>query len=233
MSTPTTVHAASHTLTLLPQRAVWWAAARTLLVADVHLGKGAAFRALGQPVPRGSSAANLEVLSHLIASHRAERLLVLGDWWHSREGLSAPLRERITTWRAAHASLDVGVVVGNHDQPIQATLAELGLTPLQEPFFAAPDLTLWHDVKANDAASDAFHLSGHIHPAVRVPLGAGGSVRAPCFVWTPQHLLLPAFGQLTGHHTLRADDVRLQGARVFVPDAATGRTLEVTRLLSP
>ena len=43
-------------LHLLPERAVWWPAAGLLLVADVHLGKAATFRRLGQPVPAGTTA---------------------------------------------------------------------------------------------------------------------------------------------------------------------------------
>ena len=48
-------------LWLLPQRAVWWPAARTAFVADVHFGKAATFRRAGQPVPHGTTAANLRI----------------------------------------------------------------------------------------------------------------------------------------------------------------------------
>ena len=56
------VEAAGATLWLLPSGAVWWPAAQTLFAADLHLGKGAAFRAQGQPVPAGSSAQTLAQL---------------------------------------------------------------------------------------------------------------------------------------------------------------------------
>jgi len=36
---------------LLPERAVWWPATRTLLVADLHLGKCETLRANGAPMP--------------------------------------------------------------------------------------------------------------------------------------------------------------------------------------
>ena len=38
-------------LDLLPEKAIWWPRRRTLLVADVHCGKDATFRAMGVPVP--------------------------------------------------------------------------------------------------------------------------------------------------------------------------------------
>jgi len=37
-------------LLLLPQRALWWPAQKTLLVADLHFGKAATLRAHGIPV---------------------------------------------------------------------------------------------------------------------------------------------------------------------------------------
>ena len=42
-------------LQLLPERAVWRPRERALFVADLHLGKAAAFRAFGAPAPTGAS----------------------------------------------------------------------------------------------------------------------------------------------------------------------------------
>jgi uncharacterized protein len=42
-------------IVLLPGRAAWMPATRTLLVADLHLGKAATFRHAGIPVPEGSA----------------------------------------------------------------------------------------------------------------------------------------------------------------------------------
>ena len=51
------------TLWLLPQRAVYWPRAGALIVADVHFGKAATFRAGGIPVPGGTTAEMLRRLS--------------------------------------------------------------------------------------------------------------------------------------------------------------------------
>ncbi|HET8584747.1 MAG TPA: DEAD/DEAH box helicase, partial [Casimicrobiaceae bacterium] len=47
-------------------RALAWPREKTLFVADVHLGKGAAFRAGGIPLPRGTTATDLRRLDALI-----------------------------------------------------------------------------------------------------------------------------------------------------------------------
>ena len=49
------VEAGGVTLELLPQKAAWWAAERTLLIADAHIGKAVSFRRLGVPVPPGTT----------------------------------------------------------------------------------------------------------------------------------------------------------------------------------
>src|SRR5512140_483642 len=71
---------------LLAQRALFWPRERALFVADVHLGKAASFRAGGVPVPRGSTASDLERLSVLVARTGAQRLAVLGDFLHAAAG---------------------------------------------------------------------------------------------------------------------------------------------------
>ncbi|MDE3177705.1 MAG: DEAD/DEAH box helicase, partial [Pseudomonadota bacterium] len=79
-----------HGLTLLPQRAVWRAETRTLFVADVHIGKAAAFRAAGLAAPAGTTRENLARLDALIDALAPRALVALGDLFHAREA-----------WRAA------------------------------------------------------------------------------------------------------------------------------------
>jgi metallophosphoesterase superfamily enzyme len=46
-------------LLLLPEKAVFWPAQGMLIIADIHFGKAASFRAQGIPVPRGTTTENL------------------------------------------------------------------------------------------------------------------------------------------------------------------------------
>ena len=71
---------------LLPERAVWWPAARTLLVADFHLGKAASFRRAGIPLPAGTTTENVDRLERAVAATGAGELVFLGDFLHSAEG---------------------------------------------------------------------------------------------------------------------------------------------------
>ena len=100
---------------LFAERALFWPREATLFVADVHLGKAAAFRAGGVPVPRGATAADLARLSQLVARTSARRLVVLGDFLHAAAGRVPALDAAFTRFRDAHADISITVVRGNHD----------------------------------------------------------------------------------------------------------------------
>ncbi len=179
-----------------------------LMVADVHLGKAASFRAQGVPVPEQVTEDSLERLSVLIRASQAKTLIVLGDLIHDRLGLSG-LLPVWTRWRDQHPHLELKLILGNHDRRASAGAIESklpGLQLLAEPFFDAA-LAMAHESKAlfdiqgsNDAA--VIGLCGHEHPVILMPdvLKSKG-LRRPCFYLDHQRILhLPAFGSFTGGH---------------------------------
>jgi uncharacterized protein len=200
--------AGGETLWLQPDGAVWWPAARTLFAADLHLGKGAAFRAQGQPVPAGSSARTLARLEAAMASLHAVQLVVLGDFWHGAEGLTPRLLEAVDAFARR---VPTALVLGNHDRrihprdlPLDAVSGILPLGPLMAAHEPPPP------------GSPGFTLAGHWHPAVSIGSRAGDRLRRPCFVRYPHALVLPAFGGLTGALTLHRHDLARQGGDVAV-----------------
>jgi DNA ligase-associated metallophosphoesterase len=202
------IDAAGETLWLLAEGAVWWPGGRTVFAADLHLGKGAAFRAQGQAVPAGSSARTLARLQALVATHDAAQLVVLGDFWHGADGMTPALLAAVAAFAERITTL---LVLGNHDRrihppglPLQAVNGNLSLGPL----IAAHD--------PPPPGTPGFTLAGHWHPAVRMGSRAGDSLRRPCFVRYPHALVLPAFGGLTGALTLQRSVLARQGAKVAV-----------------
>lgn len=90
-----TIEHRGQALWLLADKAIYWPARRALLVADVHIGKAASYRALHQPVPRGTTEATLARLDRLLAAQDCEQLIILGDFLHAR----APVhRQRWPKW---------------------------------------------------------------------------------------------------------------------------------------
>ena len=207
----TSLHCGGEWLHLLPERAVWWAAAGILLVADVHLGKAATFRALGQPVPGGTTAANLRRIETLAERLRPSRLVVLGDFLHAREALRPSVIEAIAGWRARQPGLRCTVVEGNHDRRAGALPAGLDIESAPDPLRLAP-FVLTHGDQRPDATAGGYRLAGHLHPAYVLRGRAGERLRLPCFLFGAAGAILPAFGEFTG----QADVAPGPNDRVFV-----------------
>jgi DNA ligase-associated metallophosphoesterase len=195
------VRVAGETLWLLPEHAVWWPAGSMLLVADVHIGKGAAFRALGQPVPSGTTADNLARLHALMLRYPARELVFLGDFLHARAARTGAVLMALRDWRRClPAHLRCTLVRGNHDTHAGDPPPDLEIAVVTEPLSAGP-FALCH---MPGSSPQGFVLAGHLHPAC-VLRGTGGDVlRLPCFVFGAEGAILPAFGAFTGHATIRA-----------------------------
>lgn len=191
---PLDVAVAGETLSLHPERAAYWNRARTLLIADPHWGKAAAFRAGAIPVPRGTTNDGLARLDALIARTGAERLIVLGDFLHARSGRSAETIRHLSAWRARHSQLSLVLVRGNHDRHAGDPWAELAVASTDAPLLEMPFSFVHHPVRRDDA----YVMSGHLHPGVRLAGEGGLRATLPCFWFADRCAVLPAFGAFTG-----------------------------------
>lgn len=195
-------------LWLLAERAVYWPQRRALLVADIHFGKAAAFRRLGQPVPRGTTEGNLQRLDALLQRYPIEQLIFLGDFLHAPESHAAATLARLAHWRAEHGELRLTLIRGNHDRRAGDPPAELGIEIVSEPLLAGP-FALQHEPTPHPT----HHvLAGHVHPAYRLRGRGRQSLRLPCFCIGERVSLLPAFGEFTGAADIGAEP----GRRLFL-----------------
>ena len=169
---------AGELLTLLPDRALWWPAGESLFIADLHLGKAATYRALGQPVPGGTTQENLARLDALIARHRPQRIVFLGDFLHAAQARTPTIFAALATWRARHAAIAMTLVRGNHDSRAGDPPASLQIEVVDEPWLLGPFACCHHP----QVHPTHFVLAGHLHPACRVHGPGRDSLRLPCFV---------------------------------------------------
>jgi DNA ligase-associated metallophosphoesterase len=181
-------------LQLLADRALFWSSQQALIVADVHFGKAAAFRAHALPIPGGSTEADLERLDVLIKATGAKMLLILGDMWHAKEGMTPSTLELLEQWRTKNEQIDIVLVMGNHDQKCGNLPSNLRIRCVPEPYMLG-GLTLAHDPRQSDGV---YTLAGHIHPCVALDGRGRQSQRLPCFWFGQQVGVLPAFGSFTG-----------------------------------
>jgi DNA ligase-associated metallophosphoesterase len=194
VSAPPVVTVAGEALALHAARALHWRRRGMLLVADPHFGKAASFRAMGVPVPAGTTEGALARLDGLVARLAPERIVFLGDFLHAREGRNAETFGAVAAWRARHSGVEMQIVRGNHDRRAGDPPAEVGIACIDGPVLEGPFALAHHPV----AIAGAYVLAGHVHPCA-VLTGAGRQrERLPCFLIGPEVAVLPAFGEFTG-----------------------------------
>lgn len=182
------------TLELLPERAILLPDHGALLVADLHLGKGKAFRMRGIPVPAGSMQHDLAALSTLITRTHANVVYILGDLWHGSEGLSPEILLEIQRWMESHSRVEFRLVPGNHDPVSSGIPNSLRLNVMPEPCHLGA-LQLAHHPPWD---AGVYTIAGHLHPVIRLRDAQRASMRLPCFLLRDKVLTLPAFGTFTG-----------------------------------
>jgi DNA ligase-associated metallophosphoesterase len=195
---PLPIAYAGHAVWLLPEHALWWPEGRVLFIADLHLGKAATYRALGQPVPSGTTLENLRRLNQLISHYQPVQLVFLGDFLHAREARTASVLRQIELWRQSHVNLNCTLIRGNHDSRAGDPPAALNIQVVSEPYLVGPFAACHHPQTHSTHAV----LAGHLHPAAQLQGPARDRLRLPCFVFEARSAILPAFGEFTGGHTV-------------------------------
>jgi hypothetical protein len=186
---PPVLTVAGLALVPLAEGALWWAAERTLVVADLHLEKGSAFAARGQMLPPYDTVATLARLEALISRVKPERVIALGDSFHDGHAVGRMNecdRDRLAGLTSAAEWI---WIAGNHDpEPPKHVggwaTSELSIGPL----------TFRHEPRPGAAPGE---IAGHLHPAARI-VGRGRSIRRRCFATDAKRLVMPAFGALAG-----------------------------------
>lgn len=199
---------AGEPMLLLPQRAAFWPAGQTLLVADLHLDKCEVMRSHGLPIPRAVLDEQLTRLDAAILATAARRIIIVGDLLHAPAGLTGPMVEHFAAWRS-RSTIEIAVVPGNHDRALSRIASAWRLTILPTPHIEGP-FAFVHDPAHCPRRASVYYWAGHLHPAVTLRRG-NDSLKLPCFHLKEKLGLLPAFSAFTGGSPI-ARDAR---ARVF------------------
>lgn len=187
------IDVAGERLILDVNRAIWWSQAKSLLLADVHFGKGSVLRQSGIAVPTGQTATDLERLDRLIERFQPHEILVLGDLVHGRTAIDARWVQQVNEWRQRHRAVAMRLIAGNHDRHFDPE--HLGFEAISHSLQVGP-FVLSHEPIPCD---NGYVLAGHVHPGISVRDGWRRH-RLPAFRFGMDTAVLPAFGSLTGLH---------------------------------
>lgn len=182
----------SETLELRADRSLWWPRRRMLFIADVHAGKTRHMVRAGLPIPAGSLETDLKRLSASVAELQPERIIVLGDLFHS--DVNNEWQQLVAWRRTLLASFEL--VRGNHDRFMKdAVLQAGGIIVHPEGYYVKP-FSLRHHPQAADA--EQLTLCGHVHPVYKAYGPGRDRLRLACFVVQATQIIVPAYGSFTG-----------------------------------
>jgi len=203
---------------LLSQKALYWPSKKILLIADLHLGKVNHYRKAGYPVPTRANDENTSVLIDLLNHHKPERILFLGDLFHSHYNEEwEVLGQVIRHFRSTSFEL----VMGNHD--IMSTLQyERHNVVVHKEELLIDDLLLTH-APSEEPVEGVYNLAGHIHPGAKLFGKGRQALLLPCFYFGKQQGILPAFGSFTGLYPVKV----VKGDCVYV--IADGEVIDVSK----
>lgn len=177
-----------------------------MILSDLHFGKTGHFRRAGIPVPPSLYKEDLQRLFQQVQHFKPRELIFVGDLFHSRANLE---HELFRKWRFDLGTLPMHLVMGNHDLHSQKDHEGLDLI-IHEESYQRGEFTFVHDLPTSDLQPATYFITGHIHPGVRLQGGGKQSFRFPCFYFTPNFAVLPAFSRFTGMALIepkRGDDV--------------------------
>lgn len=169
---------------------LWLAAARTLVVSDLHLEKGSSYAARGQMLPPWDTAATLARVAAAIDRLAPEIVVALGDSFHDM-GAGGRVASQDREHLAALADrADWIWIEGNHD-PAPPGWA----SGLRAAEWRIGPLVLRHEPTDGPSPGE---IAGHLHPSA-VVMGQGGRrVRRRCFATDGRRLVMPAYGAFAG-----------------------------------
>jgi len=177
-------------LCLLSEKALYLPQYHTLFISDVHLGKSAHFRKNGIPLTEAPQHYDLEILQRLFESYNPNRVIFLGDLFHSKYNES---------WNSAKSVLkkfqkiEFILIKGNHDilTDLQYAQAKIQVIPHME----LQSKILFSHEPMNEKL---FNVHGHLHPAIQLAGKGRQKLVLPCFWRGKNYLAMPGFGNTTG-----------------------------------
>jgi uncharacterized protein len=183
---------ASETFSLCLQRAVYWHGKSILILADLHLGKVNHFRKAGVPVPIKANDKNIEQLVELLQQTKPERVIFLGDLFHSHYNSEWEVFGQLIQH---FSEISFELVLGNHDVMSEHQYTKHKIS-LHNELVIAPFLLTHHPIENYEGA--LYNLAGHVHPGVMLTGKGKQQLTLPCFYFGEHQGILPAFGVFTG-----------------------------------
>lgn len=183
------------------RRAIWLPRQKTLVLADLFFGLGAARRRRPDPMPATPQMEIWERVFSLMDEYAPEQVALLGDLKPSQGSVEGEEADELRTiFRKLRAGgRRVIQVVGHPERSIGPALEGTGILPVEQ--HRVGPFTLMHRrrifVYPRHDSPQGFWINGGVHPLFAVPgvgpMGEPDWLRLPAFLYTGFALVMPPF----------------------------------------
>ena len=181
-------------------KALYWKQKKTLICGDLHIGKVAHFRKNGIQVPAAARMDTLERLGACLEEYRPERLLILGDLFHSSHDAEW---EEFGTFLGKYHDFSVVLIIGNHDRLHNQHYENYNIHTVHTPLLEAPFIFSHEPLTEVEIPQGMINMHAHIHPGVQLQGKGHQRIKLPCLHWQNNQITIPAFGGFTGKHIIQ------------------------------
>jgi DNA ligase-associated metallophosphoesterase len=199
MTAPTIYKVRNHSVWLSADRCMFWEEEKALIISDLHFGKTGHFRKEGIPVPQNVYKEDLQRLITRIQYYQPKKLVIVGDMFHSKMNKELDLFKR---WRSTFSQLNVLLVKGNHDILSDSWYKEAEIE-IHPEHLTITNFTFIHDIEDCIPGHTNYFFSGHVHPGISISGAGKQSLHFPCFYFTENYCIIPAFSRFTGTYSIR------------------------------
>lgn len=178
------------TFILLPQKAIFWLEEKALILGDLHFGKATHFRKNGIAINNEVAANDFLILENLLHETNPDTVYFIGDLFHSELNSELQLLQTIIS---KYKAIKFVLLKGNHDIIGNLVFEKIGIVVLEQ--IKIGKIILSHEPLENDKL---FNIHGHVHPGILIKGKAKQSLKFPCFYFTKNYVILPAFSSFCG-----------------------------------
>lgn len=180
-------------------RCIYWEEQKTIILSDLHFGKTGHFRKAGIGIPQTVFKEDVQRFVSLLQTFKPTNVIVIGDMFHSHDNKE---HELFLKWRKDFSQLHIQLIMGNHDVLHQNWYQAAGIEVIKDELQIG-QFSFIHDINECEMKDDVYCFSGHIHPGISIGGQARQSVHLPCFYFSKQYAVLPAFGKFTGTYPIK------------------------------
>ncbi len=177
---------------------------KTLILADLHFGKGISLNDVGNILPLYDFNETIENLKKIIKRYNPSTIISLGDSFHNNNTLLNMTEEQINNIKELTRKIRFIWINGNHDHDL-CNKEKIGGEFCNDLKFRK---FIFRHIKTSKI-TDQFEFSGHYHPKTYLKINKI-KYYYKCFVVGKNFCILPSFGHYTGGIDIKSKELKSQ-----------------------